>query len=110
MKEETNNSNIRLALNCVGGPVAARMAGLLGQVLRGSHLITNLLHRISNDAHLVSYGAMSKQPLSLPTSLFIFKNLICHGYWQSRWYQTATAHQVHEQMQELISLAIDGKV
>ncbi|KAF7796817.1 hypothetical protein EIP86_008001 [Pleurotus ostreatoroseus] len=36
-------------------------------------------------AHLVSYGAMSKQPLSLPTSAFIFKNLKCHGFWQSRW-------------------------
>jgi NADPH:quinone reductase-like Zn-dependent oxidoreductase len=59
---------LRLALNCVSGPETMSMARLLG-----------------SDAHLVSYGAMSKQPLSLPTSLFIFKNLKSVGYWQSRW-------------------------
>ena len=60
--------SIRLMLNCVSGPVSTAMSRFLGQ-----------------DAHLVSYGAMSKQPLSLPTSAFIFKNLKCHGFWQSRW-------------------------
>jgi len=87
VKDWTAGANIQLALNCVGGPVTSRMAGLLG-----------------SDAHLVSYGAMSKQPLSLPTSLFIFKNLTCHGYWQSRWYQRATLGQIQEQIQFLVDL------
>ncbi|ESK91907.1 mitochondrial enoyl [Moniliophthora roreri MCA 2997] len=63
--------DITLALNCVGGPVTSSMAKLLDA-----------------NAHLVSYGAMSKQPLSLPTSLFIFKNLAALGYSQARWNDT----------------------
>jgi len=70
VKEWTSGKGIKLGLNCVGGKDTTLMAQLLGQ-----------------DAHLVSYGAMSKQPLSLPTSLFIFKNLTAHGYWQSQWYE-----------------------
>jgi len=91
VKDWTAHANIRLALNCVGGPVTSRMAGLLG-----------------SDAHLVSYGAMSKQPLSLPTSLFIFKNLTSHGYWQSRWYQSASLEQIQEQMEYLVELMYRG--
>jgi NADPH:quinone reductase-like Zn-dependent oxidoreductase len=66
--QRSRSQPLRLALNCVSGPETMSMARLLG-----------------SDAHLVSYGAMSKQPLSLPTSLFIFKNLKSVGYWQSRW-------------------------
>lgn len=65
----TGGKEIRLLLNCVSGPATTHMVRLLGA-----------------DAHLVSYGAMSKQPLALPTGAFIFKNLACHGFWQSRWY------------------------
>lgn len=50
------SKDIKLGLNCVGGRPTSIMAGYLGK-----------------DAALVSYGAMSKSPLSLPTSLFIFK-------------------------------------
>jgi len=93
VKEWTGNANIRLALNCVGGSVTSRMASLLG-----------------HNAHLVSYGAMSKQPLSLSTSHFIFKNLTCHGYWQSRWYRSANLEQINEQMSHLVSLMMKGKL
>jgi len=69
------------------------MAGLLGQ-----------------DAHLVSYGAMSKQPLSLPTSLHIFKNLTSHGYWQTRWYATHSCEERAEMIRVLVELMEDGKL
>ncbi|KIY44124.1 NAD(P)-binding protein [Fistulina hepatica ATCC 64428] len=58
-----------LALNCVGGPATTAMVRLLAL-----------------DGHILTYGAMSRQPLELPTSLFIFKNLTAHGFWQSNWY------------------------
>ncbi|KAG6844735.1 hypothetical protein H0H87_004067 [Tephrocybe sp. NHM501043] len=79
IKEWTGGKDIRLGLNCVGGKETTLMARLLG-----------------NDAHLVSYGAMSKQPLSLPTSLLIFKNLTCHGFWQTRWYARSLKEPAHE--------------
>ncbi|KAG8767543.1 mitochondrial 2-enoyl thioester reductase [Ceratobasidium sp. 428] len=68
VKEWTQGKDIKLGLNCVGGKMTTILAGYLG-----------------HNAALVSYGAMSKSPLSLPTSLFIFKNLVSYGYWQSRW-------------------------
>ncbi|KAK7040731.1 hypothetical protein VNI00_009637 [Paramarasmius palmivorus] len=76
VKEWTGGKDIRLGLNCVGGDPTTAMSKLLGQ-----------------NAHLVSYGAMSKKPLSLPTSLFIFKNLTSHGFWQTRWSKENTRQQ-----------------
>ncbi|KAJ3269713.1 hypothetical protein HDV01_001103 [Terramyces sp. JEL0728] len=55
----------RLGLNGVGGKSATNMA--------------------SNDAYMVTYGGMSKEPVVIPTSLLIFKNLTCTGFWMSKW-------------------------
>lgn len=59
---------IRLALNCVGGKNATALAKTLAA---GSHMVT--------------YGAMSKQPVALPSGLLIFKNLVFDGFWVSKW-------------------------
>lgn len=69
-KEWTNGGRekIKLALNCVNGKPATAMAKLL-----------------ASNAHHVTYGAMSKQPLTLPASMLIFKNIHFHGFWVSRW-------------------------
>ncbi|KAL5513326.1 hypothetical protein ACEPAH_3725 [Sanghuangporus vaninii] len=93
IKEVTGGANIRLALNCVSGPTTAAMVGLLGP-----------------DAHLVSYGAMSKRPLSLPTSAFIFKGLTAHGFMQNRWYRENGLKKREELMNELAKLMITGKL
>ncbi|KAJ7245164.1 hypothetical protein B0H12DRAFT_1128016 [Mycena haematopus] len=93
VKEWTAGKGIRLGLNCVSGPDTTSMARLLGQ-----------------NAYLVSYGAMSKQPLSLPTSLFIFKNLTSVGFWQSRWYQTHTREDKENLMKTLVDLVSQGKL
>jgi mitochondrial enoyl-[acyl-carrier protein] reductase / trans-2-enoyl-CoA reductase len=70
VKEWTNGGRepIRLALNCVGGKPA-----------------TSLSKVLSPDAYMVTYGAMSKQPTTLPTSLLIFKNISFTGFWVSKW-------------------------
>jgi mitochondrial enoyl-[acyl-carrier protein] reductase / trans-2-enoyl-CoA reductase len=36
-------------------------------------------------SHLVTYGAMSKQPITLPSGLLIFRNLVFDGFWVSQW-------------------------
>ncbi|KAF1968834.1 trans-2-enoyl-CoA reductase-like protein [Bimuria novae-zelandiae CBS 107.79] len=59
---------IKLALNCVNGKPATAMAKLL-----------------ASEAHFVTYGAMSKQPLTIPASMLIFKDIHFHGFWVSRW-------------------------
>ncbi|KAK0238780.1 hypothetical protein EDD85DRAFT_951005 [Armillaria nabsnona] len=89
----TGNAEIRLGLNCVGGPETTQMVKLLG-----------------NNARLVSYGAMSKQPLSFPTSLFIFKNLTAHGFWQHGWYQQRNRADREDLMRKLVDLTSQGKL
>lgn len=64
IKSWVGKSSIKLALNCVGGSSC-----------------TNISRQLSANGHLVTYGGMSKRPVTLPTSLFIFKNLTAHGYW-----------------------------
>lgn len=59
---------IRLALNCVGGKPATALAKLLDP-----------------DCHMVTYGAMSRQPTQLPASLLIFQNVTMSGFWLTRW-------------------------
>ncbi|KAF8638937.1 hypothetical protein AX16_010412 [Volvariella volvacea WC 439] len=88
-----DGKEIRLGLNCVGGLENALMSRFLGK-----------------NAHLVSYGAMSKQPFSLPTSLFIFKNLTAHGFWQTEWYARRSRAQQEDLMKNLVNLLAEGKL
>uniref|UniRef100_A0A915PPG0 Enoyl-[acyl-carrier-protein] reductase, mitochondrial n=1 Tax=Setaria digitata TaxID=48799 RepID=A0A915PPG0_9BILA len=66
---KTKVSSARLALNCVGG--------------RSTSLLINCLE---NEGVMVTYGGMSKQPIQVPTSSFIFKNIQLRGFWMSHWY------------------------
>ncbi|KAI0923900.1 hypothetical protein AcV5_009313 [Taiwanofungus camphoratus] len=88
-RELTGGKPIRLMLNCVSGQPTTQMTRLLGA-----------------DAHVVSYGAMSKQPLSLPTSAFIFKNLTAHGFWQTRWYEAHSREEREAMMRTLAGLKV----
>ena len=69
----TENAPIRLALNAVGGESALRLAKI-----------------VAPEATIVTYGAMSLQPLRLPNGLLIFKNLHFTGFWVNKWYEQAT--------------------
>ena len=82
---------IRLGLNAVGGESALRLANCLAP---GSTLVT--------------YGAMSLQPLKIPNGLLIFKDLRFRGIWINKWYDNATAAQRMEAFQRLFELAKRG--
>lgn len=56
--------DIKLALNCVGGKNATGVARKLGA-----------------NGLMLTYGGMSMQPVILPTSLHIFKNITSSGFW-----------------------------
>ena len=58
----------QLALNGVGGKSA-----------------TELLRALDKKGVLVTYGGMSRQPVIVPTGVFIFKEIIAVGYWNSQW-------------------------
>jgi trans-2-enoyl-CoA reductase len=69
----TGKAPIRLALNAVGGENGLRVAKCL-----------------ASDGTMVTYGAMSLQPLSIPNGMLIFKNLRFTGFWVNKWYEAAT--------------------
>ncbi|HET6887888.1 MAG TPA: 2-enoyl thioester reductase domain-containing protein [Candidatus Udaeobacter sp.] len=91
VEEATGGSAIRLGLNAVGGESALRLANCLAP---GSTLVT--------------YGAMSLQPLKIPNGLLIFKDLRFRGIWINKWYDNATPAQRMEAFQHLFEMAKRG--
>jgi trans-2-enoyl-CoA reductase len=87
----TEGATIRLALNAVGGENALRMAKTL-----------------ASDSTMVTYGAMSLQPLSIPNGMFIFKNLRFTGFWVNKWYDAATPQQRSETFWPIFDMAKRG--
>lgn len=87
----TQDAPIRLALNAVGGENALRMAKTLAP-----------------EATIVTYGAMSLQPMSIPNGMLIFKNLRFTGFWVNKWYDNATATQRAETFAPLFKMAQRG--
>lgn len=62
---------IKLAFNAVGGDV-----------------VTDMARALSYGATLVSYGGMSKKPVTIPQELLNYKNLSLKGFWISKWNET----------------------
>lgn len=89
---DQGKEKVRLGLNCVGGKPATALARIL-----------------ADDGCLVTYGAMSKQPLILPAGLLIFKNVRCEGFWVSKWAQTHLEAKV-ETLKELMALLRKGEL
>uniref|UniRef100_A0A8C6ZHP8 Enoyl-[acyl-carrier-protein] reductase, mitochondrial n=1 Tax=Nothoprocta perdicaria TaxID=30464 RepID=A0A8C6ZHP8_NOTPE len=58
----------RLALNCVGGKSA-----------------TEMLRHLQPRGTMVTYGGMAKQPVTVPVSAFIFKDVKLRGFWMTQW-------------------------
>jgi len=56
----------------------------------------------------VSFGAMSLQPLKIPTGLFIFKDLRFRGIWINKWYDNATPSERTETFRPLFDMARRG--
>ena len=89
----TNNEPPRLALNAVGGESALRLANCLAP-----------------EGTIVTYGAMSLQPLRLPNGLLIFKNLHFTGFWVNKWYDRATPEERNKTFARLFEMAKRGRL
>jgi len=91
VKDATSNAPIHLALNAVGGESALRLANCLAP---GSTLVT--------------FGAMSLQPLKIPNGLLIFKDLRFRGIWINKWYDNATMQERMDAFRPLFEMAKRG--
>ncbi|KAJ3110408.1 hypothetical protein HK100_003047, partial [Physocladia obscura] len=75
----------KLGFNCVGGKSS-----------------TNLARVLANGATMVTYGGMSKEPVPVPTSLLIFKDLQVKGFWMSRWNDVVVKKGLQNEQEEMI--------
>lgn len=90
-KTATGGAPILLGLNAVGGESALHVANALAP-----------------DGTVVTYGAMSLQPLKIPNGLLIFKNLNFRGIWINKWYDNASVEEKMEAFQPLFEMAQRG--
>jgi trans-2-enoyl-CoA reductase len=91
VKAATSGAPIRLGLNAVGGDSALRLANC-----------------VAPESTLVTYGAMSLQPLKIPNGLLIFKDLRFRGIWINKWYDNATKQERMEAFRPLFEMAKRG--
>lgn len=89
--DATEGAPIRLALNAIGGASAMRIARTL-----------------ASEATMVTYGAMSLQPLTVPNGMLIFKNLHFCGFWVNKWYDHATPQERGETFRSIFEMAQRG--
>jgi trans-2-enoyl-CoA reductase len=91
VRKATSGAPILLGLNAVGGESALRLANCLAP---GSTMVT--------------FGAMSLQPLKIPNGLLIFKDLRFRGIWINKWYDNATMQERMEAFRALFEMAKRG--
>lgn len=84
----------KLALNCVGGKNALEMS---------KHL--------DHAGIMVTYGGMSREPVLVPTSSLIFKDIQFRGFWMTRWKEQHGGSEESKQMfDELFAMIKSGKL
>jgi mitochondrial enoyl-[acyl-carrier protein] reductase / trans-2-enoyl-CoA reductase len=81
------NVPAKLGLNAVGGESARQVAKSLAP-----------------HGTLVTYGAMSRQPVTVENGLLIFKDIRFCGFWISDWYRQAGREEISAMLRELEAL------
>lgn len=74
----------RIAFNCVGGKSAL-----------------NIMRHLATNGVLVTYGAMSREPLTIPNSAVIFKDIAFRGFWMSKWSKEHSDEERQQMYNEL---------
>ncbi|CAL0332265.1 unnamed protein product [Lupinus luteus] len=82
-----------LGFNCVGGNAASLV-----------------LKFLRHGGTMVTYGGMSKKPVTVSTSSFIFKELSLRGFWLQKWLGKDKAEESRGMIDRLLALVKDGKL
>ncbi|KAG7336138.1 hypothetical protein KOW79_000831 [Hemibagrus wyckioides] len=85
----------KLALNGVGGKSA-----------------TELLRHLQTGGTMVTYGGMAKQPVTVPVSALIFKDVKVRGFWVTQWKRDNKQNEeaLRFMLEELSTLIRAGKL
>ena len=84
---------IKLGLNCVGGDVVADMVRALGP-----------------NSTLVTYGGMSRRPVTVPFEVLAYKQIKMKGFWISAWNETAPVATRTNMLQDIAGMISNGEL
>lgn len=83
----------QLGLNCVGGKSS-----------------TEIIRHLGDKAALVTYGGMSREPVTAPTAALIFKDISFRGFWMTRWTKENHSSPERDAMfDDLIKMMLEKK-
>lgn len=83
----------KLAFNCIGGENT-----------------TEMIRCLDVNATVVTYGGMSKKPLTIPTDLLASKQLNVTGFWMAKWYETNGITAKAEMMDEIVEMVRNNQL
>ncbi len=93
LKEISQKLEVKLACNAVGGESSIRLMSAL--VEQGVH---------------VTYGAMSRRPVTIPNKFLIFKRIRFEGLWVTKWLEETSQSEVHRRYAQLAQWVEEGKL
>ena len=77
----------------------------------GGKSATELLRNLGQKGVMVTYGGMSRKPVTVPTGVFIFKEVKAVGYWNSQWNKDNMGNPEKDKMfNEICDLIKQGKL
>ena len=77
----------KLAFNCVGGKAT-----------------TEMIRCLAPGATVVTYGGMSKKPLTVPVDLLIHNQYKLRGFWMAEWYETYGSLEKASMMEAIVNM------
>ncbi|KAL5716802.1 trans-2-enoyl-CoA reductase (NADPH) [Ranunculus cassubicifolius] len=82
-----------LGFNCVGGDSASLVLKFLRQ-----------------GGTMVTYGGMSKKPVTVSTSSFIFKDIALRGFWLQKWLSAGKSEECRVMIDYLLAVVKEGEL
>lgn len=74
----------------------------------GGEAARSLVKLVGRGGIVLSFGAMSNQPLSIDASDLIFKEILLKGFWGQMQSMRMSSEQLHKSISELIEVARKG--
>lgn len=83
----------KLGLNCVGGDSVA-----------------TLVRSMAENGTVVTYGGMSRKPLTAPIGPLLFNNVSLRGFWMTQWVANNSAEARSDMMVSLCDMIAKGEL
>eukprot|EP00052_Salpingoeca_macrocollata_P006041 m.51128 g.51128 ORF g.51128 m.51128 type:complete len:357 (-) comp15205_c0_seq1:23-1093(-) len=74
----------------------------------GGKSVHNLIRYMQRRGVVVTYGGMSKQPVSIPTGSLIFTDLTFRGFWMSKWNEEKPMEERQKMLDAVMDLMMHG--